>query len=315
MMGIGANWYRKSLLTITGIPLVEKLSTTYGKRLAGKFIAGETLEDALKVTEALGKLGIMATLDHLGEGIRDISEAEAYKEQYLKLIEGIASCKSKSNVSLKPTQMGLALDQAACYANIRDVVKHARRHRNFVRIDMENTPYTQATIDIVKRLHAEGLTNAGTVLQAYLFRTEQDTKDMLQARINLRLVKGAYKESDEVAYQKTDEVIASFKSMIKLHLDNRVYTAIASHDDAIISWVKAYARTHRIPKQAFEFQMLYGLRMNEQAKLAKEGYRIRCYVPYGSMWYPYFTRRLAEKPSNLMLVLKNMSALKKDSPK
>lgn len=314
-MGIGATWYRKTLLTITGIPLVEKLSTTYGKRLAGKFISGETLEEALKEIEVLGKLGIMATLDHLGEGIRDISEASVYKEQYLKLIEGIAACKASSNVSLKPTQMGLALDQAACYANIRDVVKHARRHRNFVRIDMENTPYTQATIDIVKRLHAEGLTNVGTVLQAYLFRTEQDAKDMLQARINLRLVKGAYKESDDVAYQKPDEVIASFKNLIKLHLDRGVYTAIASHDDAIISWVKAYARTHRIPKHAFEFQMLYGLRMNEQAKLAKEGYRIRCYVPYGAMWYPYFTRRLAEKPANLMLVLKNMSGLKKGSPK
>lgn len=310
-MGIGSKWYRKSLLTITGIPLVEKLSTTFGKRLAGRFIAGETLEEALAEIKVLGKHGIMATLDHLGEGIRDISEAAAYKEQYIKLIEGIAASKASSNVSLKPTQMGLALDQEACYANIRDVVKHARRHRNFVRIDMENTPYTQATLDIVKRLHAEGLTNVGTVLQAYLFRTEQDVKDMLQARISLRLVKGAYKESDEVAYQKPDEVIASFKSMIKLHLDKGVYTAIASHDDAIISWVKAYARTHRISKNAFEFQMLYGLRMNEQVRLAKEGYRIRCYVPYGVMWYPYFTRRLAEKPANLMLVLKNMSGLKR----
>jgi len=310
-MGIGSKWYRKSLLTITGIPLVEKLSTTFGKRLASRFIAGETLEEALTEIKVLGKLGIMATLDHLGEGIRDISEAAAYKEQYLKLIEGIATSKASSNVSLKPTQMGLALDQEACYANIRDVVKHARRHRNFVRIDMENTPYTQATLDIVKRLHAEGLTNVGTVLQAYLFRTEQDVKDMLQARISLRLVKGAYKESDEVAYQKPEEVIASFKSMIKLHLDKGVYTAIASHDDAIISWVKAYARTHRISKNAFEFQMLYGLRMNEQVRLAKEGYRIRCYVPYGVMWYPYFTRRLAEKPANLMLVLKNMSGLKR----
>lgn len=310
-MGIGSKWYRKSLLTITGIPLVEKLSTRFGKRLAGRFIAGETLEEALAEIKALGKLGIMATLDHLGEGIRDINEAAAYKEQYIKLIEGIAASKASSNLSLKPTQMGLALDQEACYANIRDVVKHARRHRNFVRIDMENSPYTQATINIVRRLHAEGLTNAGTVLQAYLLRTEQDVKDMLQARINLRLVKGAYKESDEVAYQKQGEVITSFKNMIKLHLDKGVYTAVASHDDAIISWVKAYARTHRISKNAFEFQMLYGLRMDEQVRLAKEGYRIRCYVPYGVMWYPYFTRRLAEKPANLMLVLKNMSGLKR----
>ncbi|CAM4300953.1 proline dehydrogenase family protein [Paenibacillus alkaliterrae] len=310
-MGIGSKWYRKSLLTITGIPMVEKLSTTYGKGLASRFIAGETLEEALKEVEELGKLGIMATLDHLGEGIRQLSEAAAYKDQYIKLITGIADCKANSNVSLKPTQMGLALDPAVCYANIRDVVKHARRNRNFVRIDMENTPYTQATIDIVRRLHKEGLTNVGTVLQAYLFRSEQDAAELLRERISLRLVKGAYKESDEVAFQKTSEIIRSFKRIIGLHLENRAYTAIASHDDEIISWVKAYARTKGIPKSAFEFQMLYGLRMNEQAKLAKEGYRIRCYIPYGVMWYPYFTRRLAEKPVNLMMVLKHMSGRKR----
>ncbi|WP_424767001.1 proline dehydrogenase family protein [Paenibacillus sp. sgz302251] len=310
-MSIGSNWYRKALLTITRLPLVERLSTTYGKGLADRFIAGETLEEALHEVEALGKLGIMATMDHLGEGIRDLSEAAAYKDQYVKLIEGIADRRINSHVSLKPTQMGLALDPAACFINIRDVVKHARRNRNFVCIDMENTPYTQATLDMVRRLHKEGLTNVGTVLQAYLLRTEQDAADLLRERINLRLVKGAYKESTEVAYQNASEVIESFKRMIKLHLDAGAYTAIASHDDAIISWVKAYARSRQIPKHAFEFQMLYGLRMKEQARLAKEGYRMRCYVPYGVMWYPYFTRRLAEKPSNLMLVLKNMSIRKR----
>jgi proline dehydrogenase len=310
-MGIGSKWYRKSLLTVAGIPLVEKLSTTYGKRLAGRFIAGETLDEALNEVEALGRLGIMATLDHLGEGIRRLDEAAAYRDQYVKLIEGIAERKVRSNVSLKPTQMGLALDPAACFANIRDVVKHARSRRNFVRIDMENTPYTQATLDIVRRLHKEGLTNVGTVLQAYLFRTEQDARELLQEGVNLRLVKGAYKESEDVAFQKTSEVADNFKRVIKLHLERGAYTAVATHDDTIIDWVKTYVRTRGIPKRAFEFQMLYGLRMNEQARLAKEGYRIRCYVPYGVMWYPYFTRRLAEKPANLMMVLKHMSALKR----
>ncbi|MBD2872699.1 proline dehydrogenase family protein [Paenibacillus arenilitoris] len=304
-MGIGSKWYRKSLLTVAGIPLVEKLSVAYGKRLAGRFVAGETLEQALAEVDRLGKLGIMATLDHLGEGIRQIGEAEAYKEQYLKLLEGIAEKKLRSNVSLKPTQMGLALDPAACYANIREVVKHARSRRNFVRIDMENTPYTQATIDMVRRLRKEGLTNVGTVLQAYLFRTARDARELLDEGVSLRLVKGAYKEADDVAYQKPSEVEGSFKSIIKLHLDKGAYTAVATHDDAIIEWVKTYVRTRGIPKRAFEFQMLYGLRMGEQAKLAKEGYRIRCYVPYGVMWYPYFTRRLAEKPGNLMMVLKH----------
>lgn len=310
-MGIGSKWYRKTLLTVTGIPLVEKLSTSYGKGLASRFIAGDTLEEALDEVEKLQTLGIMSTLDHLGEGIQKLSEATAYKEHYVKLLDGIAARKINANVSLKPTQMGLALDQSACLSNIREVVKGARRSRNFVRIDMENTPYTQATINMVRRLHDEGLTNVGTVLQAYLFRTEQDAKELLRERVSLRLVKGAYKEADDVAYQNPSEVIANFKNIIQLHLDNGVYTAIASHDDHIINWVKDYAALKGISKDAFEFQMLYGLRMNEQARLAKEGYRIRCYVPYGIMWYPYFTRRLAEKPANLMLVLKNMSIFKR----
>ncbi|MDQ0063198.1 proline dehydrogenase family protein [Paenibacillus harenae] len=305
-MGIATKWYRKSLLTVAGIPVVEKLSMRYGRKLAGKFIAGDTLAEALEEAEALNRLGIMVTLDHLGEGIKQLSEAAAYKEQYLKLLDGIAERKVDANVSLKPTQMGLALNQDACLSNIRDVVKQARHHRNFVRIDMEDTPHTQATIDIVRRLHKEGLANVGTVLQAYLFRTEQDAADMIRENVNLRLVKGAYKESDSVAYQQMSEVRGQLKKLAKLHLDEGVYTAIASHDDQIIDWVKQYARDNGIDKSRFEFQMLYGLRSNKQAQLAKEGYRIRCYVPYGVMWYPYYTRRLAEKPANLMLVLRNM---------
>lgn len=305
-MGIGTKWYRKSLLTVAGIPAVEKLSMRFGRKLAGKFIAGDTLAEALEEAEALNRLGIMVTLDHLGEGIKQLSEATAYKEQYVKLLDGIAERKVDANVSLKPTQMGLALDQGACLSNIRDVVKRARHHRNFVRIDMEDTPHTQATIDIVRRLHKEGLTNVGTVLQAYLFRTEQDAADMIRENVNLRLVKGAYKESDSVAFQQMSEVRGQLKKLAQLHLDEGVYTAIASHDDHIIDWVKQYASEHNIAKDRFEFQMLYGLRSTKQAQLAKEGYRIRCYVPYGVMWYPYYTRRLAEKPANLMLVLRNM---------
>lgn len=305
-MGIGTKWYRTTILTIAGIPFVEKLSTTYGKKLADRFIAGENLTGALKQIEALNKHGICASLDHLGEGVTKLSEASDYKEQYLKMIEGITDCKLNANVSLKPTQMGLALNAEACYANIQDVVQQAMRYNNFVRIDMENTPYTQATLDMVRRLHREGLTSVGTVLQAYLHRTAKDAAELMDEGINLRLVKGAYKEPQHTAYQKTSDVISNFKAIIKLHLDNGVYTAIASHDDLIINWVKQYTALHGIPKDAFEFQMLYGLRMNAQAQLAKDGYRIRCYVPYGSMWYPYFTRRLAEKPANLMLVIKNI---------
>ncbi|WP_068619768.1 proline dehydrogenase family protein [Paenibacillus tuaregi] len=302
----GTELYRKVLLSVSGNKLVEKLSLKYGKKLAGKFIAGDTLDEALDEIEALNRKGIMVTLDHLGEGIKRLSEANAYKEEYIKLVDGIAKRGVDSNVSLKPTQMGLALDPEACYENIRTIVMQARAHGNFVRIDMEDSPFTQATIDIVLRLHAEGLTNVGTVIQAYLFRTEDDVIQLIKAGVNLRLVKGAYKEPGTVAYQQMSEVIDNYKKIIRMHLDQGVYTAIASHDDRIINWVKEYARKHGIPKDAFEFQMLYGLRMNDQAQLAKDGYRIRCYMPYGTMWYPYYTRRLAEKPANLWMVVKNM---------
>ncbi|GIP21138.1 proline dehydrogenase family protein [Paenibacillus sp. J22TS3] len=302
----GTELYRKVLLSVSGNKLVEKLSLKYGKKLAGKFIAGDTLDEALDEIEALNRKGIMVTLDHLGEGIKRLSEANAYKEEYIKLVDGIAKRGVDSNVSLKPTQMGLALDPEACYENIRTIVMQARAHGNFVRIDMEDTPFTQATIDIVLRLHAEGLTNVGTVIQAYLFRTEDDVMQLIKAGVNLRLVKGAYKEPGTVAYQQMSEVIDNYKKIIRMHLDQGVYTAIASHDDRIINWVKEYAHKHGIPKDAFEFQMLYGLRMNDQAQLAKDGYRIRCYMPYGTMWYPYYTRRLAEKPANLWMVVKNM---------
>jgi proline dehydrogenase len=310
-VGASSEWYRKTLLAVTGTPLIEKLSTTYGKRLASRFVAGDTLAGALEETLRLNKSGIMATLDHLGEGIRELAEAEGYRERYLELLDGIGDRKLTCGVSLKPTQMGLALDAAVCYANIREVVKRARRSGTFVCIDMENTPYTQATIDMVRRMRKEGLTNVGTVLQAYLRRTAEDAELLLRDGITVRLVKGAYKEAAEVAFQKKTEVLDSFKELIARHFEQGVYAVIASHDDAIIEWVKSYARTHNIPKSSFEFQMLYGLRMSEQANLARDGYRIRCYVPYGEMWYPYFTRRLAEKPANLLLVLRHMSAKKR----
>ncbi|MWV42161.1 proline dehydrogenase [Paenibacillus sp. HJL G12] len=298
--------YRKVLLSISGNRLVEKLSLKYGKKLAGKFIAGDTLAEALAEIEVLNGKGILVTLDHLGEGIKQLSEATGYKEEYIRLMDGIAERNVRSNVSLKPTQMGLALDPAACYSNIRAVVSQAKKHGNFVRIDMEDTPFTQATIEIVLKLHEEGLTNVGTVIQAYLFRTEEDVKRLMEAKVNLRLVKGAYKESGTVAYQQVSEVIDNYKKIIRMHLDSGVYTAIASHDDRVIHWVKDYAAKNGIGKDAFEFQMLYGLRMTDQEKLAKEGYNIRCYMPYGTMWYPYYTRRLAEKPANLWMVVKNM---------
>lgn len=305
-MKIGTELYRKTLLTVSGNPLVEKLTLRYGKSLAKKFIASSDLEGALQEVKKLNDKGIMVTLDHLGEGITGLDQASAYQSEYIKLIEGIAEARADSNVSLKPTQMGLALDKEICYQHIRAVVREAKYYRNFVRIDMEDSPYTDATFELVRRLHKEQLTNVGTVAQSYLFRTEQDVQHCIEEGIPLRLVKGAYKEPSSIAYQNAKDVLWQYKRIIQMHLDHNVYTAIASHDDKIIKWTKQYALEHDVPKDRFEFQMLYGLRMQEQEKLAEEGYRVRCYVPYGTMWYPYYTRRLAEKPANLMMVLKHM---------
>ncbi|MUT65293.1 proline dehydrogenase family protein [Paenibacillus sp. NEAU-GSW1] len=302
----GTELYRKVMLTLSGSKPVKSLSMKYGKRLASRFIAGDRLEDALDRIEMLNNQGIKVTLDHLGEGIKHLDEASGYRDEYLHLVRGIANRRLDSGVSLKPTQMGLALDEEACCSNIRAVVKQANESNIFVTLDMEDSPFTDRTIKLVNRLHGEGLRNVGTVIQAYLFRSLIDVQTLAKTGVSLRLVKGAYKESALIAYQRKRDIIENYKRLIRYHLDKGIYTAIATHDDTIIQWVKEYARRKRLPKTAYEFQMLYGLRMNEQAALAQDGYRIRCYMPYGSMWYPYYTRRLAEKPSNLMLVLKNM---------
>ncbi|MFC3802498.1 proline dehydrogenase family protein [Cohnella sp. GCM10012308] len=305
-MNIGSTLYRKAMTALAGNRTVKRLTLRFGRKLAGRFVASDHLQGALREVAALNRLGIMATLDALGEGIGSLVEARAYRDEYLKLLDAIADSGVRANVSLKPTQMGLSLDAGACCRNIREIVVRAREYGNFVRVDMENSPYTQATIDMTVRLHREGLSNVGTVLQAYLKRSEGDARDLMDAGVPLRLVKGAYREPAAIAFQETAEIRARFRSIVQLHLDRGVYTAVASHDNAIISWVKAYADENGISRDKFEFQMLYGLRMSEQARLAKEGYRVRCYVPYGTMWYPYYTRRLAEKPGNLWLVVKNM---------
>lgn len=305
-MKLGGELYRRTMLAIAGNRTVKRLSLRYGRKLAGRFVASLHLQGALSVTAALNRKGIMATLDALGEGVRELDDARTYRDEYLKLLDAISDAGVSANVSLKPTQMGLKLDPEACYRHIRDIVRRAGDRGNYVRIDMEDSSCTQATIDIAVRLHREGLYNVGTVLQAYLRRSEGDVRDLLAHGIGLRLVKGAYREPERIAYQRRSEVVANLKKLIALHLDSDAYVAVASHDDAVIDWVKTYAAQRGIAKDRFEFQMLYGLRMGTQTRLAKEGYRVRCYVPYGTMWYPYYTRRLAERPGNLWLVVKHL---------
>lgn len=305
-MDIGTKLFRSSLLTLAGNRAVEKMAHRYGMKLgASRFVAGETADEALLQIRRLNDKGIAATMDLLGEGIRDLAEADRFKREYVALLERIHLDALDSNVSLKPTQMGLALDPATSYAHIRDIVRKAQQLANFVRIDMENTPYTENTIAIVHRLHAEGLTRVGTVIQAYLYRSREDVRQLTKANVNLRLVKGAYREPSHLAYQSMNDVNANMKQLIRVRLDAGVYTAVATHDEQIIAWTKSYAKRNGIPTSRYEFQMLYGVRMPLQEQLAREGYKVRCYVPYGRMWYPYFIRRMAERPANLWFVLKN----------
>ncbi|TYP77700.1 proline dehydrogenase family protein [Paenibacillus methanolicus] len=306
-MDAGTRLFRTALLGLAGNRAARKLSERYGMRLgAGRFVAGETMEDALKHAKRLNDAGIAVTLDLLGESIQSLEEAKASELGYVDLLQAIDRDQINGNVSLKPTQFGLALDPDSCYDSIRTVVREADRLGLFVRLDMEDSPWTDATIDIVRRLHAEGLKNVGTVIQAYLYRSVQDVKQLSAERVNLRLVKGAYKEPASIAFPAKKDVDSNMRRLIRTRLESGEYTAIATHDETIIRWVKSYARSRRIPRTAFEFQMLYGIRTPLQESLAREGYTVRSYVPFGRSWYPYFVRRLAERPANVTFIVKSL---------
>jgi len=297
--------YRRAMLALTGRTAVKRLSLRYGRKLAGRFVAAETSEGALDVVEKLKAKGIEATLDRLGEEVGSLEEARSSRDEYLRLLRAIADRRLGAHVSVKPTQMGLALDSEACYANLRGIAAAAREAGAFMRVDMEGSAYTQPTLDLVRRLHAEGWTNTGAVVQVCLRRTARDAEELARENVPLRIVKGAYKEPAAIAFRKSGEIVERFRETVRSCLEAGARVAVASHDDRIIEWVKSYAAASGIGRDAFEFQMLYGLRASEQERLAREGYRVRCYVPYGTEWYPYYTRRLAEKPSHLWLVVRN----------
>jgi proline dehydrogenase len=297
--------YRRAMLGLTGSAVVKRLSLRYGRTLAARFVAGRTYEEALAVVAKLSAKGIAATLDHLGESVGSLEEAAASRDEYLRLLRAIGERRLEAHVSVKPTQMGLGIDPEACCANMRAIAAAARDAGTFMRVDMEGSAYTEATLALVRRLHAEGWDQTGAVLQACLRRTATDARKLLEDKIRMRIVKGAYREPEAISFCKSGEIAESFREVVRSLLDAGFETAIATHDDRLIRWVKAYADSRGIGREAFEFQMLYGLRANEQERLAREGYRVRCYVPYGTEWYPYYTRRLAERPSHLGLVIRN----------
>jgi proline dehydrogenase len=299
--------YRKTILSIASNKVVTSAALKVGMKLgASRFVAGETLPQALEVVKDLNRRGILVTLDHLGEGVHEEKVAREMRQAYLDMLDGIAAAGVNANASFKPSQMGLSFDRNLADENIEAIVRKAASHGNFIRMDMEDTPYTDATLSIYRNLRAKGLDNFGTVIQAYLYRSEQDVRDLMQIGANLRIVKGAYKEPPNLAFPKKADVDENYKKIIAMMLEGGCYVGAATHDEKIVDWLKAFAREKGIDRSRFEIQMLYGVRMSWQEELAREGYKVRCYVPYGRMWYPYFTRRIAESPRNLSFLLKNL---------
>ncbi|HEY7183334.1 MAG TPA: proline dehydrogenase family protein [Blastocatellia bacterium] len=274
-------------------------------RVTGRFIAGENLDDAIAAILELNRAGMAATFDHLGESTTSRAEAEADVREYLRVLDRIENTGVNSNISVKLTQLGLDIDEDYCLQNARRIVEAAKRHGNFVRIDMEDSSKTDATLNIFKRLYGE-YGNVGVVLQAYLYRTEKDVEDVIAMGARVRLCKGAYKEPEEVAFPEKGEVDANYVRLMKKLLKSGVYHGIATHDEKMIAATTEFAAGEGVSRDAFEFQMLYGIRRDLQLKLVRDGYRMRIYVPYGEHWYPYFMRRLAERPANVWFVLKNL---------
>ncbi len=279
-----------------------------GRKNSRRFVAGETLEEVLAATAAVNQLGQGVSIDNLGENVTNAQEARSSAALYGQLLDQIFARKLDANVSLKLTHMGLDVDAKLAEELVSDLVAHAKRTGNFVRVDMEGSPYTQRTLDFVHQLHREPGNQGvvGAVIQSYLRRSEQDVEDLLSARIRIRLCKGAYKEPPELAFQKKAEVDANYVRLMKMMLKSGVYHGIATHDPKMIEAGVAFAKAEKVPPETFEFQMLYGIRRDLQQQLVRDGWRMRVYIPFGTEWYPYFMRRLAERPANVFFVLKNL---------
>ena len=279
-----------------------------GRRMSGRFVAGMQVSDVLSATRAMNDLGMSVSIDNLGENVTNADEARHSAALYHELLEKITEQKLDANVSLKLTHMGLDVDEQLSYSIVTDLVAHAARLGNFVRVDMEGSPYTQRTLDFVHKLHAEPKNKGavGAVIQSYLFRSEKDVQDLLAEKIRIRLCKGAYKEPPEIAFQKKSDVDANYVTLMKLLLKSGVYHGIATHDEKMITATKDFARAEGISSKAFEFQMLHGIRRDLQQELVRDGWRMRVYIPFGSEWYPYFMRRLAERPANVFFIAKNI---------
>ena len=277
------------------------------RKITARFIAGETIDEAVAAIKELNARGCSASFDHLNESVGSVAETDGEVREYLNVLAKIDESGINSNVSIKLTQFGLDIDPELTYRNARKVVEDAARRGNFVRVDMEGSAVTQLTIDIFQRLRSEfGLNDVGIVVQSYLYRTEEDARDLLKIPARIRLCKGAYDEPASVAYPEKKDVDDNYVRVMKLLLASGTYHGIATHDPKMIDATIDFVQKEGINKEAFEFQMLYGIRRDLQEQLARDGYNMRVYVPYGKHWYPYFMRRLAERPANVWFVMKNL---------
>jgi proline dehydrogenase len=275
------------------------------RRLSSRFVAGSKLDDALAACQRIRADGIAATLDYLGENVKSLDEAARCRDMYLRALEAMKQAGVEPNVSIKLTQFGLDLSESQCEENVRELVKRASAIGGFVRLDMESSEYTDRTLGMVSKIRSE-YSACGTVIQAYLHRSAKDIECLERQQIRVRLCKGAYLETPERAYEKKAEVDGNYLELARSLLKTGVYPAIATHDERIIDKIETFVTRQKIPRDGFEFQMLYGIRRDLQRRLIQEGYRLRLYVPFGEAWYPYFMRRLAERPANLFFFAKSL---------
>ena len=316
---------RSFLISLSRAAWAQKLITSwsFAWRAASRFVAGESVDDVIQAIRELNKKGFNATLNYLGESLSTAEEAEKATDEILRVLSEIDKTKVKSNVSIKLTQIGIGLDENICRQNLVQLLEQVKKCGNFLRVDMEDTPYTDITISLYQSMLERGFTQShlGMVMQAYLFRTEEDLRKLLQDGTRIRLVKGAYNEPADKAYPKKADTDANYDLLCKIMIDAALkmdgnaisedgkippIVAIASHDEKRIGFAKQYTEKVGLSKNAIEFQMLYGIRRDLQEQLVKEGYPVRVYVPYGSEWYPYFMRRLAERPENIWFFISNL---------
>jgi proline dehydrogenase len=279
--------------------------SSIGRRMSSRFVAGMEIADALRAAETLNEKGIAATLDSLGESVTNPDEARRAAETYHQLLDAIQSRGLNANVSVKLTQMGLDMDPALTYDIVSELVAHAASTGNFVRIDMEGSEHTQTTMDMVRKIHAIHPGNVGIVIQAYLYRSEKDLHTLLAEGIRVRLCKGAYQEPPNLAFASKKDVDENFLKLTRILLNSNVYHGLATHDEKIIQATRHFLRERNFDARRFEFQMLYGVRRDLQKSLVRDGFNMRVYIPFGKEWYPYFMRRLAERPANVIFLARN----------